>query len=650
MLLRQVWVGCAGIALTITGQWAIVDVATHGDRWASARAAVALGAWLTGLALVVTASGAPAVAGVAAAQSDHARSDWSPIAVGISLIAVGLLIARGADWDGRAAAICWLIAIVALMAGAGAPTIATRWPRLRVRPSPHGWALVALVTLAGVVRMTALGTHPRIVDQDGAAFALLARDVARGRLTDPFATGYLDHPTLFAFVQRVSMALGGDTLAGARLASATAGTATVAVTYLLARRLASRTVALTAAGVLAVLPVHVHFSRLALNNVFDSLTLATGLWLVIRAIDEQRPLEAAAAGVVVGLGQHFYFSARLVAALAAVVAIWRGVEAARRGVGANRVAALWIWMLAGAITACVPLALHYLRYPATFSPRNDQVLLIGEGMAARQARGGGGLGPVLLENIGRSLISPFGRTGWSTYHPGPPTIGWAVAVPLAVGVAACTAHARRSSAGLVALVWWAAMIAVGFTVGFPATRWVFATPVIAIAVALGLEVGWRMLAASAAALGARRATANVVRRPVIALAAVVIAATGLIGEFTRPALGHYGDVNSLVVTRLTAELSDQPPGTAVFAVMSPRIWLKDAALIELATPEIEATDVVETLIQPEDVPPIHGRAAFVFLPERLFEFDVVRQRFPDGAASTRVAEGVELYTVYWVEP
>jgi 4-amino-4-deoxy-L-arabinose transferase-like glycosyltransferase len=641
--------GCAGICLALAGLWLIVGVATGGDRWGSFDGVLALAVWLTGLTVVAVAAGRPAHQHVPDPEPERPHAQLSLAAVGIALVAVGLLLARGADWDSGAAAICWLIAIAALLTAAAEPRFARpRWPP---RPSAHGWAALALIGLAGMVRLTELGSHPRIVDGDGAGFAVVARAVARGEITDPFATGYLDHPTLFAFVQWAAMALGGESLAGARSASAVAGTATVAVTYLLARRLAGSSMALTAAGVLAVLPVHVHFSRLALNNVFDSLTLVTALWLVARAIDECRTFDAAAAGVVVGMGQYFYFSARLVAVLVAVFALWRGIEAAdgdrpRRMMG--RVGRLWVWMAAGAVVAYVPLALQYLRYPATFNPRATQVMLIGDGDVARQARLGSSLGAVLVENIGQSLISPFGAAGLSTFHPPPPTIGWTFAVPLAVGIAWCTVHARRSDTGVVALVWWAAMVAVGVTVGYPVTRWVFATPIVALAIAHGLHLGWRLLETAVAVRSP--AFARRVRVAVAAIGAVAIATTALVSEFTGPTLPRYGDANSLVATRLASELARQPPGTEVFALMLPRMRLDGHHLEGLAAPHIVGVDLVEALAEPADVPAISGRSGFVFLPERRSELDIVRARFPGGTEATRSDEGLELYTVYRVAP
>lgn len=638
-------VGWIGVALVTTGQWLIVAEVRHGNAWNSPSAASALAVWVLGLLLVAGALGPPQLA-----TSDPTPSEPAPVslaAAGVALIALGLLTIVGADARPPVAAGCWIVSLVGVLIAAEPPRRRSSrwWSR---RPTHAGWGALAIVAGAAVVRFVALDRHPVIVDGDGAGFVLGARRVASGELTDPFATGYLDHPTLFAFVQRVAMALAGDSLAGARAASAAAGTAAVAMTYLLARRLAGSAVGLAAAGVLAVLPVHVHFSRLALNNVFDSLTLVTALWLTMRAIDGCSRRDAAAAGVVLGLGQYFYFSARLVAVLVAGFAVWRGVEASRGVLGLRRVAGLWGWMAAGAVAAYAPLALHFLRYPATFNSRGPLVMLIGDGELARAVRADSSLTDVLAENIGRAVLSPFAATGLSTYHPDPPSVGWMWVVPLAVGLAISLRGVPRSNAVVVPAVCLIALTAVGLTHDYPMTRWVFATPVVAIATAVGLRAGWQLVRASLQ--HARVAGTPAVRAAALGLVAAGLAGASLVDEFTGPALARYGDVNSLIATRLAAELADEPAGTTVVGLMPPRMGLDSHHVRELVAPQVDPIDIADPIGAPAAVPDVERPAIFVALPERVAELEFVRSRYPGGTTLTRAEAGHELYTMYRVQP
>ncbi|MDX1994190.1 MAG: glycosyltransferase family 39 protein, partial [bacterium] len=86
-------------------------------------------------------------------------------------------------------------------------------------------------------------------------------------------------PWYFSALQTVTVELFGASLTGSRMVSVLFGVLTIPAVYLLARVWFDRPTALLAAFVLAVFPPHVHFSRLALNNIADPLfgTLALAL-------------------------------------------------------------------------------------------------------------------------------------------------------------------------------------------------------------------------------------------------------------------------------------------------------------------------------------------------------------------------------------
>src|SRR5207248_2854471 len=121
---------------------------------------------------------------------------------------------------------------------------------------------------------------------------------------NPFSTGWFALPTLFFFLQAGSMAIFGESVGGVRVLSAALGALAVLFTYLLARRLFGRTVALTAAVLLAVFHYHILYSRVASVQIGDSLLIVAALFFLDRAFVERRPLDALAAGLVIGLGEY----------------------------------------------------------------------------------------------------------------------------------------------------------------------------------------------------------------------------------------------------------------------------------------------------------------------------------------------------------
>lgn len=116
---------------------------------------------------------------------------------------------------------------------------------------------------------------------------------------------------VFSFGESITVAIFGRNFEGVRAFSGLIGTANVIALWWLARQIVDRRVALIAALLLATFPPHMHFSRLALNNIADPLfgTLAFGC--ILRALRTQRRMDFALAGMCLGCIPYFYEGGRL---------------------------------------------------------------------------------------------------------------------------------------------------------------------------------------------------------------------------------------------------------------------------------------------------------------------------------------------------
>ena len=173
---------------------------------------------------------------------------------------------------------------------------------------------------------------------------------------------------------------------GARLTSALVGSAALLVTYLLARTVLGRTVALVALAFLATYDYHIFFSRLATYHVTDTFFVAATLLLVYRAVTRERVVDYALSGLVLGLGLYAYFGARV---LPIVLLVVMGREAAVRRTWLRDA---WPRLLAlggGALLAAAPLLLHYARYPGEYNHRTNQVSVFASGWLDFEARRSG---------------------------------------------------------------------------------------------------------------------------------------------------------------------------------------------------------------------------------------------------------------------
>ena len=207
-----------------------------------------------------------------------------------------------------------------------------------------------------------------------ARLALFGPGPGRGELPLPFfRTGFLDHPTLFHYIQGWFLLWFGNTEYSLKLLSAVAGALCAPVLYAAGRVGWGWMAGLAAGWLVAVSHLHIHFSRLALNNIESVLFAAGFVLLALLAYaagklppsagkggslpalmhpggvdppgseDQEHPPPAVpsrnaappaqrvgrlslfvAMGLIMGLSQYFYYGSRLipVVALPVLVLLW----------------------------------------------------------------------------------------------------------------------------------------------------------------------------------------------------------------------------------------------------------------------------------------------------------------------------------------
>lgn len=165
--------------------------------------------------------------------------------------------------------------------------------------------------------------------------------------------------TFYLFAASFRIASAAQRIAGLRLPSgatdlliaratvASAGTATVALVYLLTRRISTSATALTAAAFLAVAPLHVRDSHFALTDILATFFVVWSLLLLVRAMDTRSTGCFAAAGFVGGLATSTKYSAAVVVVSMATAQLILVLDEARAWRDARR----WAPTLAFAV-AC----------------------------------------------------------------------------------------------------------------------------------------------------------------------------------------------------------------------------------------------------------------------------------------------------------
>ena len=173
--------------------------------------------------------------------------------------------------------------------------------------------LLGIIGLAVVLRVWSLDGLLRFF-VDETLFSNGIIDMLHGGYTQPIL-GRFDEVAaftrLYPYLESLTVGIFGRNLVGFRLVSALLGTLTIPALYFLACTLYGRSTALLAALLLATFPPHIHYSRLALNNVADPLFGTLALAFLARGFRDNRRPDYALAGIMLGLTQYFYEGGRL---------------------------------------------------------------------------------------------------------------------------------------------------------------------------------------------------------------------------------------------------------------------------------------------------------------------------------------------------
>jgi len=383
-------------------------------------------------------------------------------ALTVSLGVTAVARTRPPDQDFGGLTLIWFAALIAFVASAILPLFRERSLAPKLTTAERR-LLVVLLLCAGLLRGVQLGRIPVNLGGDEGTQLVAALTLMARPMDNPFATGWYSVPTMSFLAYGVAMRLFGATVAGGRALSAIVGTVTVLTTFLLGRTLGGRRVGWISAAILAFSAYHIHFSRLASNQIADPLVVTVVLWLVwsgLQAAPDGRHARGGAlprtlmwgvAGVVAGLGWYGYFGARWVTILVALVFAWRAL------VTPFFIRRHWQGLLlfvAGWLMAVLPLLGWYSIHPSPLTERVNVVNIFASGWLAREVGITGKPSWVLLLDQAWRAVTAFhltpDRTFW--YFPDRPLLDAITGALLLVGLIEAVVRLRWPSR-LLCLLW-----------------------------------------------------------------------------------------------------------------------------------------------------------------------------------------------------
>lgn len=377
-------------------------------------------------------------------QGRRAALGWLLAAVALSAGATGMFAARG---ESPAVVAAWLASMAALL-------VSQLWGRrpARTAGAPGAWqylaALALLLLVALASRVYRLTTLPYNFDGDFASVGLQARELLRGDAQQIFAYGWASIPILGYSPAWLSMALFGDSLAGLNASGVIDGLLIIAGVYLLGRELFHARVGLLAAALLAISYTHLAASRQA-SYLDPVAALVFAIFFLLVGLRKERGWAIVVSGMLSALCLQLYYSGRLVLVIVAFLLLYLLLFQRAWLWGRRRALALWALAL---LIASGPMLVLFARNPDALMARTREVFLFSPEVITHE-RGVyqvASLGGILLQQARRTALMFFYYDDTSTqYALRLPFLDPLAGLLFTLGVGYALAHWRRMGEALV---------------------------------------------------------------------------------------------------------------------------------------------------------------------------------------------------------
>jgi 4-amino-4-deoxy-L-arabinose transferase-like glycosyltransferase len=476
-----------------------------------------------------------------------------------------------------------------------------------------------------------------------------------------FSTAFLDHPTLFHYLQAGSLWFFGESLYGLRALSVLFGALCVPVVYGIGRLGWGRIAAFTASWLLAVSHFHLHYSRIALNNIETVWFVALFIFFMLLAAEKtkegQRQLNADAendpaqvpqlyaplasyvwAGLSMGLSQYFYYGSRLIPVLAGPLLLWLWFK--RRLTFAQ-----FLIMAIAVFVAYAPLAGHYSQSLPAFLNRTKGVSVISpEGMVhtlGPQAVWPDDIPRLVWEQVKRNIgffvwdgdRSAFYLTDLGAFDPVTVALFW-------LGLGVLFARIARFQEFAILLWWGLGLLLAGVVTNDAPNgpRLVVITTTVYIVGGVFLQRSFNFV---------RRVWPSGGQWGSVCVASLLALVTFQL-NFTTYFQTYAQHTPNSVAIRMAHEIRDLGAAYKVYLFGAPRLYVEYSTLrfIALGT-ERYNVEQVDQLPTPADLQ-TEGRGLLVIvLTHRLADLEQVVARFPGGVREERTDQlGNLLYVTY----
>jgi hypothetical protein len=179
--------------------------------------------------------------------------------------------------------------------------------------------LACILLVAAIMRLYRLDDWYMGMHGDEGEFGDIGVRILAGEAISPFTVGLQGHPNATFWGLALSMKVFGTDIDGLRMFPVICGMLLMLPFYGLVKMWFGLRMAIIATLLVAISDVHIHFSRLGLDNIVTPLALTGGFYFFFRGLRTGRMLSFVLSGYVFTLGLYFYAASRLTPIMLVIV-------------------------------------------------------------------------------------------------------------------------------------------------------------------------------------------------------------------------------------------------------------------------------------------------------------------------------------------
>jgi 4-amino-4-deoxy-L-arabinose transferase-like glycosyltransferase len=499
--------------------------------------------------------------------------------------------------------------------------------------------LIVLTVFAFLIRGIATDRIPVLLTGDEGSSGTAAVGFVTGEWNNIFVTSWFSFPSLFSFIQSLSIRIFGHTTEALRLVSALVGALTVGSVYLFGKSLFGQRTGIFAALVLSALHFHIHFSRIGLNNIWD------GLWyiLMVGALcvgwEYNKRWAYLLAGLALGFGQYFYVSSRgLFGIILAGIFIALLIQRKKLKQALPDI----FLMVMIAVVVVLPLTWYFIHQPNQFLAPMARVSFL-RTIDQMVATSGEPAWKILAEQIGIGLQAYTIVPVRFWYTPETPILRPISAALFYLGFVILLLRYRDSRSVLLGLWLIAFGVIAGLSESAPAAqRYAASAPACALIVGLGLH-------------GSTEALEKVWQKysKVFVGFSYAILCFAMLSDLYFYFIDYYGkdlmdnlESNGMIAQHVADEVKGKPAGTQVAFFTITNLGYYSIPSIQYLAPQVKGVDVPEPWSAFDKTQLNKEHIVFIFPPGREEEALDVTREYPNGYLYSET--GVNGAVLFWV--